>query len=270
MTARPLRIVDVGNSISVLQVPAASDRSEVPYPELLPDALAARGIAAVCRNEGRMHDFVHLGLRRYERHVRVHAPDVVVLHYGVLEAQPWYGPLPLLRHVVRRHTSVTRTASWYRRHVVKRIWDALSSYRRHVAARLGFAYQVSPRRFHRGIEQLVQVLRSDLRPLVLILTIAPPPQLLEVNMPGQALRVARYNRMLVDVVEAAADPEVVLVDVGPLIDELGGAETTVIDGMHFTPALHRRLAEVLADTIAGRVSDGDAAAGPGSTTKVVA
>src|SRR5690606_38054356 len=97
-----------------------------------------------------------------------------------------------------------------------------SWYRRRIGSHLDWSFQVSPRRFRNGMRQLVEITRSDLRPLVLVMTIAPPPPLLAASVPSQAARVRRYNDLLREVVAGFDDPDVVLVDVAPAIEALGG------------------------------------------------
>lgn len=256
---RPLRVVAFGNSVSVLRIPWGTRPPDDCFPLVIPVHLADAGIDAVARNEGRVHDFVHTGLARYERDLRPHAPDVVVLHYGVLEAQPWFGPLAFLRHVISQGWALSRTARWYRRVVVKAVWDALAWYRERVVPRVGrWTWQVSPRRFEHGMRQLVRLCRDDLGSLVLVLGIAPTPSLLERRVPGQGERAARYNRVLADVVAGFDSPDVVLVPVDDLVEDLGGPDAQLPDGLHFTPELHRAVAGRLAQEVRRRFPRGSA------------
>ena len=108
---RPLSVVAFGNSVASMQLPLRSDRAEGTYAEVLADLLAAEGVPAVVHLESRWFDFLHRAMRHYESRVRVHAPDVLLVQFGLNEYQPWLLPIPVVRHLMVQNQATTRTAS---------------------------------------------------------------------------------------------------------------------------------------------------------------
>jgi acyl-CoA thioesterase-1 len=80
-SARPLTIVAFGDSTT-----AADDWSglRIPtYPDLLPGALVAYGVAARVVNAGICDTTTRDARERLDRDVRAHAPDLVVVQFGI-------------------------------------------------------------------------------------------------------------------------------------------------------------------------------------------
>lgn len=246
MARRPLQVVTIGNSVAVLQNPPRSDRNDGTYTEVLVDRLHAHGIPATAHLEARWFDFVHRGLHRYESSVRVHQPDVLIVQYGLNELQPWLAPVWLLRHLITRHHSVTRTARWYRRVIAERLWKRVRTYRRWAAPHVGLrTWQMTPERFAGKLTRLVHAARTEHRCLVLVLDVFAPGAVLRHFLPGIEQRHAIYQATLARVVEDFADPDVRLVAVAELVAPLGQRDG-LPDGQHLTVAGHRVVGERLA------------------------
>lgn len=247
---RPLSVVAFGNSVAALQVPPATDRGEGTYTEVLADLLAARGVPVVAHVEARWFDFLHRALREYPQRVRAHAPDVVVVQFGLNEYQPWLLPVWLVRHLLVRDAAVTRTARRYRRHVAEPLWRAVRGYRRRAAPLAGtWAWQTTPARFGGHLRRLLRLLRDEGHPLVLVLDLDPPGSRLEHFLPGLGTRHEVYRGVIEEAVRAEQDPQVRLVRVSEVIAALGDAGT--VDGMHYTPAGHRAVGAALAAEVVG-------------------
>lgn len=246
--ARPLSVVVVGNSVSVLSIPQRQGCDDGLYSEVLRDRLTAAGVPNRVHLEGRWFDFATKALRRYQESVRVHLPDVVVLQFGLNESQPWLLPIPVVRHFVTHHEDTTRTARWYRRTVAPALWRSVRSYRRLASRVVGTrTWQTTPHRFHQAMHQLIRATRYDSRPLVLVLDVDPPGPILERFLPGMAPRHARVQAELRSVVDGFGDDEVRLVEVSRLIAEAGPA--AMPDQMHYSPLGHRVIGEALAAEI---------------------
>lgn len=244
--SRRLSVVVFGNSLSILQVPSRTRHADGTYGEVLRDLLEASGVGVDLHLEGRWFDFVPRGLRRYEESLRAHAPDVVIVHYGINEAQPWLAPVWLIAHLMSNRRATTRSARWYRAHVTPPAWRALRRYRRWAAPRVGLrTWQTTPDRFAASMRSLIHGLRYELRPLVLVIDLAPPTAILERALPGMHARHAVIQRALAEVVSGFADPDVRLVRLSDLVGELG-EHAALPDGIHLHPQAHRRLGEVLA------------------------
>lgn len=245
---RPLSVVAFGNSVATLQLPGRQDRSEGTYVEVLADVLAGEGVPAVPHLESRWFDFLVKAVADYERRVRVHAPDVVVVQFGLNEYQPWLLPIPVVRHLMVQNQAATRTARVYRRLVAQRLWKLVRTYRRAAAPRLGMlTWQTTPRRFERTLERFLRNVRMEAKPLVLVLDIEPPDARLEHFLPGVGKRHAVYQELLERVVRTVADPEVRLVRVSAITGGIG--PNALPDGMHYSPATHEVVGRALADEV---------------------
>jgi lysophospholipase L1-like esterase len=242
---RPLSVVVLGNSLSVLSIPERTGASDGTYAEVLRDALADAGVPGRVALEGRWFDFAVKGFRRYQESVRAHLPDVLVLQYGLNESQPWLLPVPVVRHFVTDHQVATRTGRWYRDTVVPPVWKAVRGYRRWAAPRVGTrTWQTTPHRFGETMRQLIRAARYDGKPLVLVLDVNDPGGVLRHFLPGMEERHAVVQQVLRDVVAGFGDPEVRLVESSRICRELG--DEASYDGMHYSPLGHRAVGEALA------------------------
>jgi lysophospholipase L1-like esterase len=242
---RPLSVLAFGNSVATLQMPGRADRAEGTYVEVLADLLAAQGVPAVPHLESRWFDFLHRAMREYETRVRVHAPDVVIVQFGLNEYQPWLAPVWLIRHLMVQNQAVVRPAKAYRQWVAPRLWRVLRGYRRRTSPLVGLrTWQTTPRRFGGQLRRLIRNVRLEARPLVLVLDIDRPGDLLEHFLPGVRVRHAVFQDTIAQVVAQAADPEVRLVRVSEITAALG--KEAMPDGMHYTPQTHRVIGEALA------------------------
>lgn len=250
---RPLSVVVMGNSLTVLSVPARSGPDDGVYAEVMRDRLVGQGIPARVQLEGRWFDFATEALTRYESSVRSYLPDVVVLHFGLNESQPWLLPVPVVRHFVTRHRVTTRSGQWYRDRVAPPIWRGVRGYRRWASAHIGTrTWQTTPHRFESAMRQLVRLTRAESRALVLVLDVEQPGGLLEHFLPGMAPRHAVIQERLRQVVEGFDDPDVRLIRVSDLIAQAG--PEAMVDQMHYSPLGHRLVGERLAGEVIGWMS----------------
>lgn len=242
---RPLSVVVLGNSVAVLSLPQREGTDDGSYAEVLRDRLVAEGVPTRVHQEGRWFDFAVHGLRRYESSVRTHLPDVLVLQYGINEAQPWLLPVPLLKHFLTSHRTTTRAGRWYRDTVAPPAWSTVRSYRRWASAKVGtHTWQTTPRRFGEALRQIIRSVRHDFQPLVLVLDVQLPGETLEHFLPGMTPRHERIQRELREVVASFGHPEVRLVEVSKLVDAAG--PEAMKDVTHYTPLGHRVVGEALA------------------------
>ena len=254
---RPLSVVVLGNSLTVLSIPGRTGDDDGLYVEVLRDLLIAAGVPTSVHLEGRWFDFATKALGRYEQSVRSHLPDVVVLQFGLNESQPWLLPVPVVGHFVSQHEVTTRSGAWYRAHVAPTAWRYVRRYRRWAAPQVGLrTWQTTPHRFESAMHQLIRAIRYDSRALVLVLDVHPPGDLLEHFLPGMAPRHAVIQEQLRSAVAGFHDDEVRLVEVSLL---LGDADVDgMADQMHYSPRGHRlvaeRLAEEVLDWLSGRLA----------------
>lgn len=238
---RPLSVVVWGNSCAFMRVPPTGPT----YGEVLRTGLAAAGIPATLTLRARWFDFLVRAARRYEVDVRPHVPDVLVLHFGMNEAQPWLVPVWFLRHLLERDQVVTRLGRGYRRHVADPAWSATRSFRRKVAPQVGMrSWQTTPDRFAGTLERLLRVVRGEAAPLVLVMDLCPPGAPLRRHFPDIEERHARIDGVLRSAVRAADSPAVQLLD-STSVARAVGVDRALPDGLHFTPEVHHLLGEQL-------------------------
>jgi lysophospholipase L1-like esterase len=246
----PVRIVVGGSSASLLVTPPRTRHEEGNYGELLPRLLAEHGIVAETRHTGQWFGMIRDLRRRYESAVRNHFPDVFILNFGIAEAEPNFLPTWLARHLTSWDLSSAPIPVFYRRRIAPMMWRVLRSYQRY-ASRLtkNHSWRLSPNRFAREMQRVIELAREETGCLVLVLDIDPPGDRVCFWMPGMWQRWERYQGVLARLVESLDDPDVRLVPNSlTILDELG-FETALPDGFHRSAVGHARTAELLTDEI---------------------
>lgn len=250
VVTEPLRIVVSGGSVSLFVTPPRTRRDEGNYGELLPRLLAAAGVVAETTHQGQWFDLISDYRRRYEHGLRNHFPDVLVLNYGMGECQPNFLPTWAARHFASWDITTHPIGLWYRRRVAPRLWKVLRNYQRFAAARTAnHSWRLSPGRFAREMQRVIELAREETGCLVLVLDCDPPGERFTHWVPGMWQRWERYQEVLRRLVEQFDDPEVRLVPASrTILDEIG-FEAGLPDGIHRTAAAHVRTAELLAEEI---------------------
>ena len=245
---RPWRVAVLGNSVPILMVPPRQHRRTGTYSELLPELLAADGVDATVVNHARLFELVHEGARRFRRELIGTSPDVLVLHYGMLELQPNVLPTTLNRHLSREDPGGRGLQGLWIRHGVPRAWPVARTWQRWASARVGDrGWRLPPKRVAAELARLIDVARQE-RALVLVIDVHRPGSRLEHFLPGVGRRWVRMQAVLHDVVSSRRDPDVRLIPASAIVAELGEAGGAP-DGLHLTAAGHRMLAELLAAEI---------------------
>jgi hypothetical protein len=242
----PLKIVVSGGSVSLFVTPPRARRDEGNYGELLPRLLQEDGIRAETAHVGQWFDLINDFRRRYEHSVRNRFPDVLVLNYGMGECQPNFLPTWAARHFASWDISSAPIPVFYRRWIAPRLWRILRAWQRFAAARTSrHSWRLSPGRFAREMQRVIELAREETGCLVLVLDCDPPGDRFCYWVPGMWQRWERYQEVLARLVDGLDDPDVRLVPASrTILDELG-FEAGLPDGLHRTPAAHRRTAELL-------------------------
>jgi hypothetical protein len=236
-----VKIVVAGSSASQFVVPRSS-RAEGTFGELLPEVLAAQGIAAEVQQTGQWYGTIRDLRRDYERAVRTQFPDVLVLNYGMAECQPNIPPLWFVRHVYSWNRSTHPIARAYRRRLLEPGWRAIRGIQRPTSS--WAPHRISPKRFVAELQQVITMTRAETAALVLLVEIDPPGPRVEHWWPGLSERVKRYNGLLHEV----AGESVVVADTARHVVE-HGFEQVLPDGLHRSPFGHRLTAEVLSKEV---------------------
>lgn len=244
--ARPLRVHVVGNSAAVMVEPEHGPRDGGVYGEQLAGILADRGTSCVVTTSATWMSRIDEHLPSYERDVRNRFPDVLVINFGILEAQPAVLPLRLARHLMTWQRSSRPTALRYRARVVPPVWRTLRRYQRWASAHDGGrTHRLGPGRFATDLRRLIDMVRKDCGSLVLVLDIDPVGDRVEHWLPTTRARVAAYNEVLATVT-ASYDDAVRFVRAGATVTD---PATELPDGLHRSAAAHAVTAGLLADEI---------------------
>lgn len=241
-----MRVVVAGGSVSLLVVPERERREDGTYGELLPGLLAPHGLDVDVRHSGQWFDLVCDLRARYEHGVRNHFPDVLVLNYGMGEAQPAVVPTWLARHFQSWDRSSHPLALAYRREVADRAWRRLRTVQQRTAH--WPTYRLSPQRYATELRKVVRMTRDETGALVLLLDLDPPGPRFEHWLPGLAARRSVFQQVQDEVVASFADPAVRSVRVAHHVAEHGAGVVTP-DGIHRSAFGHRLTAQALAEEV---------------------
>jgi hypothetical protein len=248
--SEPMRIVVSGGSVSLLVTPPRRRRDEGNYGEVLPRLLADQGVTATTTHQGQWFDLINDYRRRYERGLRNHFPDVLVLNYGMGECQPNFLPTWAARHFASWDITSNPAGVFYRNRIATRLWKAARSWQRFAAGRTSnHSWRLSPRRFRLEMKRVIELAREETGCLVLVLDCDPPGERFCHWVPGMWQRWERYQTELKALVDDLEDPEVRLIaNSETILDEIG-FEDGLPDGIHRTARAHVRTAELLTNEI---------------------
>lgn len=243
---RPLRIAVLGSSVGYYVRPP--ERHSAPYPIVLEELLRSRGVDAHVLNHSAWFVLVHEAFRGVESMVVPSGAQVIILNFGILEAESTLLPTALVRAVYDAKATSHRIGSALRRHIVRPV----HLFHLRVAPRImrvtGAFHRLSPTRFEFEMTRMVSFLRKERQALVLVLNINPPGDNVEEILPGTRNSVGVYNRILKGVVRSFDDANVRLVDVASMV-EREGADRVLPDGIHYSDVGHCIVADMLAREI---------------------
>lgn len=242
-----VRVLVKGSSLVLMTPERAPERGAYTFPRWLQQDLEAAGHRVECWNAGVISEPTGAAFDAWEAQVMAWMPDVVVLGYGYYECIHALLPHWLERHVNsptwRRGAVRTR----YRSYLLRPVWKVLAQTQRRVDVHL--PPQLFGRRLRRVLddyELLVTRTRAHGHPLVLLLELLPPGGRAGTWFPGMAQRIAAMNRGLRDLVDRLDDPDVRVVPVATLAEDVGGVDEAVPDGLHYSPQMRRLLGQVIA------------------------
>jgi hypothetical protein len=239
-----VRVVVAGGSVSLFVVPDGTARGEGTYGEVLPSLLPEQDVEV--RHTGQWFDMVQDLRRRYETAVRNHFPDVLVLNYGMGEAQPNVVPTWAARHFQSWDRSSHPLALRYREQVAPKVWKRLREVQRSTSH--WPTYRLSPERYETELRKVVTMARDETGCLVLLLDLDPPgPRWLH-WVPDMAVRHQLFQEAQDRFVEEQADEGVRAVRVAHHVAE-HGPDVLLPDGIHRSALGHRLTAEAIAEEV---------------------
>lgn len=216
---------------------------EATYPYLLDQSLRRQlgKQAPVIIERGMRRRTIEYVLDEWFELVELRAPDVVVVHVGIVDCAP--------RVFLRRERQFVENL----RPAVLRnfVLNFVRKHRRAVVRMRGRAY-VPPQRFRALVAQVIQKAKQDRLRLLVFVNIIAPPAAMEERSPGFNENVATYNQILQ---EQAQGEGIRLIDLNQLISAGGGSEKLTIDGIHINEAGHAMLAREIENHIMSLSSD---------------
>ncbi len=209
--------------------------------------LREHGVEALVDNDARLFDLIHEGSRRYRAAGFARFPDVLAIQYGTVEMQPNVVPTRVSRHLTRGGVPGGGLAGRWRRHVVPRIWPPVRRWQQWASPRVGErSWRVPPARFAAELRRLIEVGR-EAGSVVVVLDVHRPGSTYRHFFPGIDERWEILQRTIHDVVASFGDDDVSLL---PAADIAGGfGDDHLPDGMHWTPPVHRAVADALVDLV---------------------
>ena len=252
--AAPLRVLVKGSSL-VLKAPERTQApGEYTFPRHVENLLTARGIPATVRNAGVVGELTSAAFDDWEEQVLAWSPDVIVLGYGYYECIHAFLPhwFERLAHPEIKRPGALRELG--RRALVRPVWKIGAQAQRLWEKRVHRVRAAGTRRrvAHR-LHVLIERSRRVGSPLVLVLDLlGPNPQGAD-WFPGMQGRIDAMNEALEAVVAGFADPDVRLLSVRAIVADSADTDP-VPDGLHYNPALRRRIAARIAEEAAGHAA----------------
>jgi hypothetical protein len=246
-----LRILVLGSSTSLVVGRSSPTRAEGTYGEILERRLRQNGINALLINESQPWGLVHHMMPRAVTILGQHSPDVILICYGLGEAQVNVFPTPLLRWLTttRPGGSLNPLVRPFRNLVLLILRRLMGWSTPRLSRLLGMrTWRLRPKRFAAELSRLIKFSRAKTAALVLVLTPNPPGPVMEKLMPGYTQRVERYVDIARDVVARIDDPQVRLVEAGAVVEKLG-SQAALYDGYHFMARAHEAVAALLEDEL---------------------
>lgn len=244
-----LRGLVKGASSTVGVAPESGPRTSQTYAWWLEVVLASYGLPAEIRNAGVEAQRVQRALCNWDSEVQQWSPDVVVLNYGQYECMPGLLPVWLERHAVGWHHHNSPIRDRYRLDLLTPAWRKLVRYQMQVDKYVDSGpFRASPKRTIAELSRLVDQIKTVGSPLVIVMDTWPLAGRWAHWFPGMPRRIEAMGKAIVDWVAGVDDPDVRLFRLSEIVKR-HDLEEALPDGVHFSAALHREVAEELAREI---------------------
>ena len=247
----PVRVLVKGASSVNWTSFMGGPRSDMAYPRVIEATLHSWGRPAGVRDTSFAAELTKHSLYAWQREVVPYSPDVVVLHYGVMESMHLFLPRWLQAHAQNQQFRRGPLRDLYRLRFIRPFWRSLARVQQRVDRRFPLAlFSGRRRRVKRDLKQLVQNIRDIGSPLIFLMELDPPGQTYAGWFPGMAARIDLMNQTLREVVSEHASADVRVFPTRSVLRPLRDAgEPINSDGAHYTPAAHRALGQALAREI---------------------
>lgn len=242
-----LRILVKGQSSAVYVAPSGGGPSALHFPRLLELELRAHGLNATVRNTARRGQLANRALCTWDEDVERWAPDLVILNYGEYECLPAYLPFRLERHANSWHQHPGVLRKFYRRRLLKPAWRRLATLQQSLERRHGNTFRLSPARTIAELDRYLDQLRYASEPAVIVMGVWRPGDLWQEWFPRMSYRVEQMDSALRGLVSRTGRSNVRFLEVQPMVDSV--AHDPLPDGIHFSAAVHERIAAALAGLV---------------------
>lgn len=252
----PIRILYKGASTVMWQsTPDRRPPGLLPYPRVVEQRLRAHGHDTVLAVSALSAVRATSILRDWEEEATSTSPDVIVLHFGHMEAIHALIPRWVERHARSGRERPGRLRDRYRSLVVRPVYKflALAQQRYDRALPAPLARRLARHRAQTVvamIERYVAKVDRYSSPLYVVMGLAEPGPLYRSWFPGVADRMTVIDAALRDLVRRRSSPRMVYLEVW---DEVAAWDERGVDprpdGAHYTPEFHEVVGDRLAEVI---------------------
>jgi hypothetical protein len=249
----PIKILVKGASTVGWLGVMGGPRSDFAFPRALEEALLRSGRPAELRTLSVPSERTKTAVRRWEKEMIGYSPDVVVLVYGHYESIHLMLPWWLERHANSRVVPPRRWSTAYRTRILRPLWMSLAKLQARLDSKIDPTIRRGrPKQVVADLEKIIEHTQELHQPLVFLWQYNPPATRYQSWFPGMARRIEVMNAAIADLVKRIDRPNVRLFDAATLaLAHAGGnLDEATPDGFHYSPALHRRIGEELADQVA--------------------
>lgn len=249
----PIRVLVKGASTVNWTSFMGGPRSDFAYPRATEAALVAAGHPAEIRDTSLAAEAPKSALKVWQREVLNWSPDVIILHYGHMEAIHLFLPRALQRHAQSLQNRPGPIRDAYRNRILRPAWKALARIQQRIDRRLPATalFGHRSRRAAGDVEQLIRRVQTVGSPLVLVMELTQPGANYANWFPGIGERLEAMNSAMRDVVRRSDRAQVRFFSTSSVLATVSGVpEELNPDGAHYSPAAHRAIGAALAKEIA--------------------
>ncbi len=228
-----MRIIVFGSSVCLTIRPPRTTRAEGTYTDLLRRACQAQDPTAEVLNLARRSNIITLESElEFTNSLTRFNPDVVILHYGIVEASP--RALPYRSWMWWHRPQVCSKFKGYIAGRLNLLWP-------HLIRLFGLKGWVNSAQFAYHLKRLCAHARKECQARIFLINIGPPNELFCQRLPGIERIIPEYNRTIARV---AAEEGAEVIDVWSLIQQYS-IEKMQPDGAHLTSFGHECLFQQL-------------------------